>query len=227
VHSSEFDVRVVVGEDETLLREGLVLLLTRAGFDVVAAVGDADTLITSALDHVPDVIVSDIRMPPTRRDAGLRGGLLLRKRLPGTGLLILSQHLSRQYAVELLSTRPGGVGYLWKQRIADADQFAVDVRAVGAGGTVLDPEIARAAIQRADQVHDGMATLTRRQRDVLELLARGLSNSAIAAKLFITEKSVVEHISNVYTSLDIPHTGDEHRRVLAVLRFFSGRSAVR
>ena len=216
-------MRVVVGEDETLLREGLILLLSRAGFDVVAAVGDADSLVTRSLALAPDVIVSDFRMPPTRRDDGLRAGLTLRTRLPHTGLLILSQHLSRQYAVELLSSGPGGVGYVWKQRIADTEQFAADVRTVGSGGTVLDPELASAAIDQADQVHDGMAKLTRRQREVLELLARGLSNSAIAAALFITEKSVVEHVSNVYETLDIPRTGDEHRRVLAVLRFLSGR----
>lgn len=216
-------MRVVVGEDETLLREGLVLLLTRAGFEVVAAVGDADTLVTSALEHAPDVVVSDIRMPPMHRDDGLRAGLTLRKRLPGTGLLILSQHLSRQYAVELLAGGPGGVGYVWKQRIADTEQFAADVRTVGAGGTVLDPELASAAIDQADRIHDGMTKLTRRQREVLELLARGMSNSAIATELFITDKSVVEHVSNIYETLDIPHSGDEHRRVLAVLRFLSGR----
>ena len=216
-------MRVVVGEDETLLREGLVLLLTRAGFEVVAAVGDADALVASAVEHVPDVVVSDIRMPPLLRDDGLRAGLSLRKRVPRIGLLILSQHLSRHYAVELLASGAGGVGYIWKQRIADAEQFAADVRTVGAGGTVLDPELASAVLDRADGIHDGMAKLTHRQREVVELLARGLSNSAIAAALFITEKSVVEHISRIYETLDIPRTGDEHRRVLAVLQFLSSR----
>jgi DNA-binding NarL/FixJ family response regulator len=216
-------VRVVVGEDETLLREGLVLLLSRAGFEVVAAVGDAVALVSAAVKHTPDVIVSDIRMPPTHRDDGLRAGLALRARLPGTGLVILSQHLSRRYAIELLDSGPAGVGYLWKQRISDAEQFAADLRTVGAGGTVLDPDLAAEAVDRADQVHDAMATLTRRQREVLELLARGLSNSAIAAALFITEKSVVEHVSNVYDTLEIAPNRDEHRRVLAVLRFLSGR----
>ena len=178
----------------------------------------------AAVEHVPDVVVTDIRMPPNGRDDGLRAGLSLRSRLPDTGLVILSQHLSRKYAMELLSNGPSGVGYLWKQRISDARQFAADVRTVGAGGTVLDPDLRAAAVERADQIHhDGMARLTRRQREVLTLLTRGLSNSAIAAELFITEKSVVEHVSNVYDVLQIASTGDQHRRVLAVLRFLSSQ----
>lgn len=214
-------MRVVIGEDEALLREGLELLLTRAGFEVAASTGDARRLVEAALEHRPHVVITDIRMPPSGRDDGLRAALLLRAQLPGTGLLILSQHLSRAYAVELLSSGSGGVGYLWKQRISDARQFAAAVRTVGEGGTVLDPDLTAAALERAQQVHDGLARLTRRQREVLALLARGLSNSAIAATLVITEKSVVEHVSNIYDSLRIAHTGDEHRRVLAVLHFLS------
>jgi DNA-binding NarL/FixJ family response regulator len=217
----------VIGEDEALLREGLEVLLARAGFEVVAAVGDAGRLVEATVEHRPHVVVTDIRMPPNGRDDGLRAGLTVRARLPGTGLLLLSQHLSRAYAVELLSSGPGGVGYLWKQRISDAHQLAAAVRTVGAGGTVLDPDLTTAALERARNVHDGLARLTRRQREVLGLLARGLSNSAIATALVITEKSVVEHVSNVYEALGIPQTGEEHRRVLAVLRFLANPSGPR
>ena len=214
-------MRVVIGEDETLLREGLVLLLGRAGFDVVAAVADADRLVAAALKHRPDVVVTDIRMPPDGTDDGLRAALAIRNRLPRTGVLVLSQHLSRQYAMDLLAQGPSGVGYLLKQRVADARRFTADVRTVAAGGTVLDHQIASAAVARAEQVDDRVSTLTRRQREVLALLAQGYSNAAIAASLVITEKSVVEHVSNVYEALELPQTGSEHRRVLAVLSYLS------
>jgi DNA-binding NarL/FixJ family response regulator len=215
----------VIGEDETLLREGLELLLARAGFDVVASAGDAQRLIGAALEHDPDVVVTDIRMPPTGRDDGLRAGLSLRRRLPGIGLVVLSQHLSPTYAVELLSSGAGGVGYLWKQRISEGRQFAADVRTVGEGGTVLDADLTEAALRRATDVDERLPRLTRRQREVLALMARGFSTAAIAATLFITEKSVVEHVSHVYDVLGLPNTGDEHRRVLAVLSLLSGAAA--
>lgn len=214
-------MRVVIGEDEALLREGLVLLLGRAGFDVVAAEDDAERLEAAALRHRPDVVVTDIRMPPGRTDDGLRAALRLRSRLPRTGVLVLSQHLSRQYAIDLLAGDASGVGYLLKQRIADAGRFAADIRRVAGGATVLDPEIAAAALARAEQVDDRVPRLTRRQREVLSLLAQGLSNAAIAEALVITEKSVVEHVSKVYDALELPQTGHEHRRVLAVLRYLS------
>ena len=211
----------MIGEDEALLREGLVLLLSRAGFEVVAAEEDADRLVGAALQHRPDVVVTDIRMPPDSTDDGLRAALRLRSRLPRTGVVVLSQHLSRQYALDLLATGPAGVGYLLKQRVADARRFAADLRHVGTGGTVLDPQIATAAMARAEQVDDAVSRLTRRQREVLSLLAQGLNNAAIAESLVITEKSVVEHVSKVYEVLQLPHTGHEHRRVLAVLRYLS------
>lgn len=214
-------MRVVIGEDEALLREGLALLLTRAGFDVVAAEGDADRLVAAALHHRPEIVVTDIRMPPDGTDDGLRAALSLRSQLPHTGVVVLSQHLSRQYAIDLLAGGSAGVGYLLKQRIADARQFAADLIRVGCGGSVIDPEIAAAAIARAEKVDRRLTSLTRRQRDVLNLMAQGLSNAAIAESLAITEKSVVEHVSNVYGVLDLPHTGNEHRRVLAVLRYLS------
>lgn len=214
-------MRVVIGEDEALLREGLVLLLTRAQFQVVAATGDADSLVQAALRHRPDVVVTDIRMPPSGTDDGLRAAMLLCSRLPRTGVVVLSQHVSRQYALDLLVERSTGVGYLLKQRVADARQFAGDLRTVASGGVVLDPQIADGAVTRAEVVDEGVARLTPRQRQVLTLLAQGLSNAAIAEVLVITEKSVVEHVSRIYSALEIPATGHEHRRVLAVLRQLS------
>jgi DNA-binding NarL/FixJ family response regulator len=214
-------VRVVLGEDEALLREGLVLLLLRAGFDVVGAEGDADRLVAAALRHRPDVVITDIRMPPGGTDDGLRAAVKLRRQLPRTGVLVLSQHLSRQYALDLLAGDPSGVGYLLKQRVADARRFAADVRRVAGGATVLDPEIAAAAVVRAEQVDDRVGRLTPRQREVLSLLAQGLSNAAIAQSLVISEKSVVEHVSKVYDALGLPQSGQAHRRVLAVLSYLS------
>lgn len=214
-------MRVVIGEDEALLREGMVLLLGRAGFDVVAAESDAERLVDSALHHRPDLVVTDIRMPPGGTDDGLRAAITLRVRLPRAGVVVLSQHLSRQYAFDLLAEGTSGVGYLLKQRVADARRFAADLRTVAAGGTVLDPDIADAAVSLAERTDGSVARLTRRQRQVLTLLARGLSNAAIAEALVITEKSVVEHVSNIYELLELPTTGHEHRRVLAVLRHLS------
>lgn len=214
-------MRVVIGEDEVLLREGLTLLLERADMNVVAAVGDAEQLLRAAVEHRPDLVVTDIRMPPGRTDDGLRAALTLRQELPGTGVVVLSQHLSRAYALELLASGKAGLGYLLKQRVADARRFSEDLRTVAAGGSVLDPEIAAAAVARAERVDHRVTRLTERQREVLSLLAQGMSNAAIAQTLFITEKSVVEHVSNVYAALQLPATGREHRRVLAVLRYLS------
>ena len=214
-------MRVVIGEDEALLREGMVLLLQRAGFDVVAAEEDATRLVSAVMRHRPDVVVTDIRMPPGGTDDGLRAALTVRSQLPRTGVVVLSQHLSRQYALDLLAGGPAGVGYLLKQRVADASRFAAALRRVAGGGTVVDQEIAAAAVARAEQVDDSVSRLTRRQREVLSLLAEGLSNAAIAESLVIAEKSVVEHVSKVYEALQLPQTGNEHRRVLAVLRYLS------
>lgn len=214
-------MRVVIGEDEALLREGLTLLLTRAGFEVVAAEADADRVVAAALHHRPDLVVTDIRMPPGRTDDGLRAALALRSQLPEVGVVVLSQHLSRQYALDLLAGGAAGVGYLLKQRVADAAQFAVDLIRVARGGSVIDPEIAGAAVMRAEQIDKRVSELTPRQRAVLARMAQGLSNAAIAESLGISEKSVVEHVSKVYEVLGLPRTGNEHRRVLAVLRYLS------
>lgn len=214
-------MRVVIGEDEVLLREGMVLLLQRVGFDVVAAEEDAPCLVRAALQHRPDIVVTDIGMPPDCTDDGLRAALKVRSHLPRTGVVVLSQHLSRQYALDLLAGGPSGVGYLLKERVADARRFAADLRRVAGGGTVVDREIAATAVARAEQVDDSVARLTPRQREVLSLLAQGLSNAGIAESLVISEKSVVEHVSKVYQVLELPQTGNEHRRVLAVLRYLS------
>lgn len=185
----------------------------------MAAERDAGRLVAAALHHRPDLVRTDIRMPAGGTDDGLRAAVTVRGRLPRTGVVVLSQHLSRQYALDLLAGGNAGVGYLLKQRVADAQRFAADLRTVAGGGTVLDLDIATAAVQRAEQVDERVAQLTRRRREVLSLLARGLRNAGIAEALVITEKPVVEHVSKVYDALDLPRTGPEHRRVLAVLRY--------
>jgi DNA-binding NarL/FixJ family response regulator len=214
-------VRVVIGEDEALLRTGLVHVVQAAGFDVVAAVGDARELVRSAGDHLPDVVVTDIRMPPDHRDAGLRAAIEIRRQHPGIAVLVLSQHLQRAYAVELLGDRPSGVGYLLKQRIADVDTFTDDLRRIAAGGTVLDPEVVSLVVARGRGHRDGLDRLTPRQRQVLALMSEGRTNASIARSLSITERAVVQHTSHIYDELGLAPSDDDHRRVLAVIRYLS------
>ena len=214
-------MRVVIGEDETLLREGLSMVLEREGFEVAALAADGEQLVAAALDHRPDLVVTDIRMPPTHGDEGLRAALAIRAALPDTAVLVLSQHAQRRYAVELLGDRPAGVGYLLKQRIGELDQFCADVRRLCAGGTVLDPELVGTLLGRARPDGDPLDALTERQRDVLALMAEGRSNAAIAERLVISEKAVVKHVSNVYDQLGLANDADDHRRVLAVVRYLS------
>lgn len=214
-------MRVVIGEDEALLREGLALLMERAGFTVVALAADADQLLDAAREHRPDLVVTDIRMPPTHADEGLRAGLTIRRELPDTALMVLSQHAQRRYATDLLAERAGGVGYLLKQRIGDGESFCDDVRRVAAGGTVLDPELIGTLLGRARPEDDPFHVLTARQRDVLGLMAEGRSNAAIAHRLVITEKAVVRHVSRIYDQLDLRVDEEDHRRVLAVVRYLS------
>jgi DNA-binding NarL/FixJ family response regulator len=214
-------VRVVIGEDETLLREGLAMVLQREGFEVAALAADGEQLVIAALDHRPDLVVTDIRMPPTHGDEGLRAALAIRAALPDTAVLVLSQHAQRRYATELLGDRPAGVGYLLKQRIGELDPFCADVRRVCAGGTVLDPELVGTLLGRARPDGDPLDALTERQRDVLALMAEGRSNAAIAERLVISEKAVVKHVSNVYDQLGLSTDADDHRRVLAVVRYLS------
>jgi DNA-binding NarL/FixJ family response regulator len=214
-------VRVVIGEDEALLRTGLTHVMQAAGFDVVAAVGHAHELVRSARAHVPDIVVTDIRMPPDHQDAGLRAATEIRREHPEIAVLVLSQHLQRAYAVELLGDHPSGVGYLLKQRIADIDTFTGDLRRIAAGGTVLDPEVVSLMVARARGHHDALDRLTPRQQQVLALMSQGRTNASIARTLSITERAVVQHTSHIYDDLDLALSDDDHRRVLAVIRYLS------
>jgi DNA-binding NarL/FixJ family response regulator len=211
-------MRVVVGEDSVLLREGIVRLLRDAGFDVVGQAGDAEELVRKVTAFRPDAAVVDIRMPPTNTDDGLRAALEIRKRLPGTGVLILSQYVEAGYALELISDSSGGVGYLLKDRVADVDRFIDAVHRVGTGGSVLDPEVVANLVGRRRR-DDPLAVLTPREREVLELMAEGRSNQGIAERLVITERAVEKHVTSILDKLGLAPTPDDHRRVLAVLTF--------
>ena len=210
-------LRVVIAEDSLLLRDGLIGLLTRFGNDVVAAVGDADALGGAVRAYRPDIVVTDVRMPPGNGDDGLRAAVQLRRERPELPVLVLSQYVEQSYAVQLLDSGGGvAVGYLLKERIGAIDDFVAAVTRVAAGGTVVDPEVVRQLLRRR---HDPLQRLTPREREVLGLMAEGRSNAAIARALFVTEAAVNKHIGNIFTKLDLPLTGDDHRRVLAVLTF--------
>ncbi|MFC9845418.1 response regulator [Streptomyces sp. NPDC060223] len=210
-------LRVVLAEDSVLLREGLVGLLNRFGHEVLAAVGDADALRDAASAHAPDLVITDVRMPPGFQDEGLRAALALRTADPRLPVLVLSQYVQRAYAAELLDTGDGtGVGYLLKDRIGQVEQFAEAVRRVAEGGTVVDPEVVRQLLRRR---RDPLQALTPREREVLGLVAEGKSNGAIARQLVVTEAAVGKHIGNILGKLDLPPAQDTHRRVLAVLAY--------
>jgi DNA-binding NarL/FixJ family response regulator len=213
-------VRVVVAEDTVLLREGVVRLLTEAGLEVVAQAGDADDLLRKARAHKPDVAVVDIRMPPGNADDGLQAAKLIRGELPGTGVLVLSQYADEHYAMQLLADGADGVGYLLKDRVGDVDAFVDAVRRVASGGSALDPEVVARMVGRKRD--DPLEQLTPREREVLELMAQGLSNKAICDELVLSERAVERHITGVLSKLGIPATGQEHRRVLAVLAYLRG-----
>jgi len=217
-------VRVVIAEDEALLRQGLTLVLRDAGFDVVVGVPDADALLAAVAELTPDLVITDIRMPPTRTTEGLTAALAIRSRYPGIAVVVLSQYVVRQYALDLLAPDAAGVGYLLKQRIADIDTFVSDLRRVAAGGTALDPEVVDLMLARAARGEGEVRRLTARQREVLALMAQGRSNAAIAASLVLSEKAVVQHTSHIYDALGIPASTDDHRRVLAVIRHLGGRA---
>ncbi|MGD1223423.1 MULTISPECIES: response regulator transcription factor [Streptomyces] len=213
-------LRVVLAEDSVLLREGLVGLLGRFGHEVVAAVGDARALRDAVAAHSPDLVLTDVRMPPGFQDEGLRAALALRAADPRLPVLVLSQYVQRAYAAELLDTGDGtGVGYLLKDRVGQVEQFAEAVERVGAGGTVVDPEVVRQLLRRR---RDPLEALTPREREVLGLVAEGRSNSAIARELVVTEAAVGKHIGNILGKLDLPPAQDTHRRVLAVLAYLRG-----
>lgn len=225
-------LRVMIAEDEVLLRHGLSLMLRGAGMEILATVADFDALMSAVDRTPPDIVITDIRMPPTFSDEGLVAATSIRSAYPQTAVMVLSQHVQRRYALELLgidpsetppssARAPGRVGYLLKQRIADVDAFISDLRAVASGGTAIDPEVIAIMVTRAARADTAVAQLTPRQLEVLALLAQGRSNAAIAAAIFITEKAVVQHVSRIYTTLGLPPAADAHRRVQAVLRYLS------
>jgi DNA-binding NarL/FixJ family response regulator len=215
-------MRVVIAEDEALLRQGLELMLGQAGFDVEAAVADADELERIVAEKNPDVVVTDIRMGPTFTEDGMVAALRIRVNHPDTAVMVLSQYVQRRYVRQLLVPATGGAGYLLKQRITDVDAFCENLRTIAAGGTALDPEVVAVMVDRARLSHDDVAKLTPRQREVLTLMAEGRSNAWIANRLVLSEKAVVRHISNIYEALGLPVDADDHRRVLAVIRYLAG-----
>jgi DNA-binding NarL/FixJ family response regulator len=213
-------VRVVVADDSTLLREGVVRLLEEAGIEVVGQAGDGEELLRKVRAHKPDVAVVDVRMPPTHTDEGLRAAREIRAELPETGVLVLSQYVEVAYARELLAESAEGLGYLLKDRVADVAALTDAVRRVGAGGSALDPEVVSQMLGRRRR-EDPLAELTPREREVLGLMAEGRSNAAIAAELVVSERAVEKHVTGIFSKLDLSASGEDHRRVLAVLRFLS------
>ena len=211
-------MRVVVGEDSVLLRAGIVRVLGEAGFEVVAQAGDAEELVQKVSAHKPDVAVVDIRMPPTETDDGLRAAIEIRRRLPETGVVVLSQYLEEGYALDLVADIGGGTGYLLKERVGDVERFADSVRRVGEGGSALDPEVVLQMLGRR-RCEDRLAGLTERDHEVLALMAEGRSNRAIARRLVVTERAVEHHVTSIFDKLGLMPARDDHRRVLAVLTF--------
>jgi len=217
-------LRVVLAEDSVLLREGLVRLLTDGGFDVVDAVADAEAFLRSVATHRPDVVVVDVRMPPTFTDEGVRAALVVREQFPQIAVLVLSQYVEENYATELVAGRSRGVGYLLKDRVADVREFLDALRRVAAGGTALDPEVVSQLLSRSRR-KDPLDRLTPRESQVLRLMAEGRTNTAIAAELVVTEGAVEKHVSSIFAKLDLPPTEHDHRRVLAVLRWLESSEA--
>ena len=211
-------MRIAIAEDAVMMREGLVRLLADRGHEIVAAVGDADALRAAVDEHQPDVVIVDIRMPPTHTDEGLRAALRLRRDHPSVGVLVFSQYVETRYASQLLADNPTGVGYLLKDRVADVADFAAAVTRVGTGGTALDPEVV-SQLLRASRQHDALAALTPREREVLALMAEGRSNAGISEALVITEGVVEKHVASIFAKLGLPATEGDNRRVLAVLRY--------
>jgi DNA-binding NarL/FixJ family response regulator len=212
-------LRVVIAEDAALFREGLTRLLADRGHQVVAAVADGDALLAAVARHQPDVVVADIRMPPTHTDEGLRAAIEIRRDHPGTGVIVLSQYIETRYAARLLGGNAAGVGYLLKDRVADVAEFADALARVARGGTALDPEVVSHLV-RASRHADGLAELTARERDVLALMAEGRSNAGIAAALVVSAGVVEKHVASIFGKLGLPPSEADNRRVLAVLRYF-------
>jgi DNA-binding NarL/FixJ family response regulator len=213
-------VRVVVAEDLFLLRDGLVRLLEAHGFEITEAVGTGPDLLRALLAHRPDVAIVDVRLPPSFTDEGLQAALAARRRVPGLPVLVLSQYVEQLYARELLADQAGGVGYLLKDRVFNDDQFVEALRAVAGGGTVMDPEVvSKLLVRRAGD--EPVTRLSPREREVLALMAEGRSNSAIAQRLFVTEKAVSKHSTSIFAKLDLVPSDDDNRRVLAVLAYLN------
>jgi DNA-binding NarL/FixJ family response regulator len=209
-------MRIAIAEDSVLLREGLISLLAEAGHEVVAAEGDAEKFLRAVAATVPDVCVVDVRMPPTFTDEGLRAALLVRDRWPGVGVLVLSQWVEERYATELISGRPHGVGYLLKDRVSDVAEFLDALNRVAEGGSALDPEVVAQLLARSRHPLGG---LTPREREVLALMAEGLTNTAIADALVVGGGAIEKHINNIFAKLGLAPGERDHRRVLAVLRY--------
>jgi DNA-binding NarL/FixJ family response regulator len=211
-------MRVVLADDSVLLREGVARILQEADFEVVGQAGNPDELMLKVRSYSPDVAVVDIRMPPTHTDEGLQAAKQIRERYPGTGVLVLSQYLEADYALELLSDSAEGIGYLLKDRVADVGEFAAAVRRVGEGGSALDPSVVSQLVGRR-RADDPLAELTPREREVLGLMAEGRSNSGIAELLVVTERAVEKHVTSIFQKLRLPACSEDHRRVLAVLTY--------
>jgi DNA-binding NarL/FixJ family response regulator len=211
-------VRVVVADDSVLLREGVARLLVDAGFEVVGQVDNAEDLVRRVGFSKPDVAIVDIRMPPTHTDEGLRAAKQIRERFPQVGVLVLSQYVEPGYAMELLSDSSEGVGYLLKDRVSDIEEFASAVRRVAQGGSALDPAVVSQLVGRRRR-DDPLAELTGREREVLELMAEGRSNTGIAERLVVTERAVEKHVTSIFQKLGLPQASEDHRRVLAVLTY--------
>ena len=214
-------MRVVLGEDLYLLREGLARLLTAHGCEVVAAVGDGPSYVEAVRRHRPDVSIVDVRMPPSHTDEGLRAAVEARKKVPGSPVLVLSQYVEVDYADDLLADRAGAMGYLLKDRVSEVAEFLDALRRVAGGGTVLDPEVVGQLLVRRRR-DDPLRNLTPREREVLGLMAEGRSNTAIARKMVVTEGAVEKHVRNIFTKLSLHQDEEQHRRVLAVLAYLQG-----
>jgi len=216
--SDEPRLRVAIAEDTVLLREGIARLLEEAGFEIVGQSSTADDLLLKVRSYHPDVAIVDIRMPPTHTDEGLRAAKTIREQHPDVGVLVLSEYLEPAYAMEVISDNAEGVGYLLKQRVSELDEFASAVRRVAEGGSALDPAIVTQLVGRR-RSDDPISSLTPREREVLELMAEGRSNRAIAERLVVTERAVEKHVTNIFGKLRLSATPEDHRRVLAVLAF--------
>ncbi len=214
----------MVADDSLLLREGLVRLLEEAGFEVVGQAGDAEELVRKVTAHKPDVAIVDVRMPPTHSDDGLRAALAIRRERPGLGVLVLSAYVEEAYAHELLAEGAAGVGYLLKHRVTELQRFTEAVRTVGEGGSVLDPEVVTQLLRADRRKGTSLRKLTPRELETLALMAEGRSNLGIAEQLVVTDRAVEKHVNSIFTKLDLDPAPEDHRRVLAVLRYLGGDS---